>query len=751
MSSRVPQSPQERSQRKQRVLAQGMPSVVASITDAQVIKEGAIFLLCRADGQIPLDGAHGYGLYFGDARYLCGYDLRLGGRPPNALAVSSEKGYRMTLELTNPDIEGEGGRVAIPKEQLGLTWDRIIDVERSCLYDIFSLRNFGHEPIEVDLELKIAEDFDDVFEIRGLYPDRTANGRTATWRDGALVHVKEGADGRFRSLALGFDREPTDRRDDGAAFHLKIAPQATESISVTIDVGIANDAASATIRLGPAQAPARIDEKLGRSIETWMKRELTFESDSPQLNRAMERSLLDLRTLRGQLSDHAYVMAGIPWFGTLFGRDSLLTALQFLPFDRSLAADTLRLLAKLQGDKNDPYRDEEPGKILHEWRDGELARTGAIPHSPAYYGSVDATLLFLILLERHYRWVGDLALFRELRESVHRALEWVRNLGDHDGDGYIDYECSSDCGLVNQGWKDSGNAIVTDQGELAKPPIALVEIQAYAYAARASCAELFRRAGDTAIADELVAEAEALRRRFDKDYWSEELGCYVLALHDGGKQCRVVSSNAGHALWAGIAEPDKARRTVERLMAEDMFSGWGVRTLSAEATAYNPIGYHLGTIWPHDNALIACGFRRYGFDEEARRITRGTTDAAMHFRNERLPELFCGFPRRDFHRPVPYPVACHPQAWSAAALPYLVTTELGLEPFAAEGRLRLRQPDLPDFVDRAQLRGLRVGEAIVDLRFSRTPFGGIAVEVERLEGDLEVVVVPRPRTEEKMS
>jgi glycogen debranching enzyme len=370
-----------------------------------------------------------------------------------------------------------------------------------------------------------------------------------------------------------------------------------------------------------------------------------------------------------------------------------------------------------------------------------MAHLNEIPQTP-YYGTVDATPLFLILIARHAHWTGQTTLFNDLRENIEAALEWISEYADQNRDGYIEYQSRSKGGLINQGWKDSGNSMVNADGNLANPPISLVEVQAYVYMAKTSIADLYERAGEQNRAKRLRQEASELRQRFNHDFWMEDKGCYSMAMEAEGKQVKVISSNPGHALWAGIADEDKARRTAERLMADDMFNGWGIRTLSHRERRYNPIGYHLGTVWPHDNSIIAAGFRRYGFDEEALRIFTGIAEAAMNFEHYRLPEVFAGYGRHLYGVPVRYPVACHPQAWAAGTMPHLTETLLGLRPQAFERKLRIVRPVLPDFVDRLKVRRLKVGSAVVDLSFERSSEKTIAVEVLNIEGQLEVSVEP---------
>jgi glycogen debranching enzyme len=443
--------------------------------------------------------------------------------------------------------------------------------------------------------------------------------------------------------------------------------------------------------------------------------------------------------LRSYVDDDEYFAAGVPWYVALFGRDSIITALQTLAYDPEVARETLELLAHYQAHEVDEWRDAQPGKILHELRVGELAHLGQIPHTP-YYGSIDATPLFLLLVARHAAWTGSLALFRKLRENVELALDWIDHYGDLDGDGYVEYDSVTDDAMINQGWKDSGDAIVNADGSLAEPPIALVEVQGYVYRAKVELAALYERAGEADRAARLRREAQELRDRFNRDFWLEDLGCYALALQAGNRPVALLTSNAGHTLWTGIASPEHGQQTARRLMQDDMFSGWGIRTVSDAAGCYNPTAYHLGTVWPHDNGLIAAGMRRYGHDDAAHRILEGMIRAAMNFESYRLPELFSGFSRDEYGVPVPYPIASHPQAWSAGAIPHLLTTLLGLRAEAFDNRLLLVRPTLPDYVDRLHLRGLRIGQGQVDLRLERTGKDHSAVQVLNVQGDVDVLI-----------
>jgi glycogen debranching enzyme len=728
-------SKEEQRSRKQNLLTHGAPAAARSIADAIVIKDEDLFFLTEPDGSVPLGGHHGFGLYYHDCRFLNGYEIRLNGCPPDELVANAERGFMAILELTNPDFHGSDGE-PIHKQELGIKCERVIEARDLVLHDRITVQNFALEPVEFPLSFTFQAGFEDVFTVRGFLGGKAGKSQRPRWQGDLLRFLYRGADGLARTLTVRFS-EPVRRRGTTAEFPIRLGPKESRELVLSMEV---NESKSVPRSASRRRQPdlKHVHAELRRSGEQWLGRHTEVRSDSVLLERVIERSLRDLRMLRSNLHRDEYFAAGIPWFATLFGRDSIITALQTLAFEPSIAEQTLRLLASYQGEAVDPWRDEEPGKILHELRVGELARLGEIPHTP-YFGSVDATPLFLILLAEHANWTGDLQVFRDLRRNVERALGWIAHYGELDGDGYVKYRSQSAKGLVNQGWKDSGDAIVNADGSLATPPIALVEVQGYVYRAKVEIAALFRRLGEQDFARRLENEAAELRTRFNRDFWLSRHRIYALALEAGNRPAEVVSSNPGHALWAGIADKTKARSTVRRLMHDDMFTGWGIRTLASTERAYNPLGYHLGTVWPHDNAIIAAGFRRYGFDDEACRVFSAILDAATHFSGYRLPEVFGGFSRSDYGVPVRYPIACHPQAWAAGAVPYLIQTALGLAPEAFERRLRVVRPVLPPFVEWLELRRLRVGDARADLRFERVR-GQVRVRVLRTDGRLDVVV-----------
>jgi glycogen debranching enzyme len=428
----------------------------------------------------------------------------------------------------------------------------------------------------------------------------------------------------------------------------------------------------------------------------------------------------------------------VPWFATLFGRDALISAFQSLAFRPQIAIETLEVLAALQATEDDPWRDAEPGKILHELRTGEMARSGELPHTP-YYGSVDSTPLWLILFGATFDWTGDRAVVDRLWPNAMAALDWIDRYGDRDGDGFVEYQRRSESGLLNQGWKDSSDAIRDREGIEAKPPIALAEVQGYVFDAKRRMARLARVRGEDALADRLDAEATALAERFEEAFWVEDRRYYAMALDADKRQADAIASNAGQCLWTGIVSSERARDVVEHLLRPSMFSGWGVRTFAADQPGYNPIGYHTGTVWPHDTSLIAAGFKRYGFDEACNRLVGQMMEAAQSFGDYRLPELFCGFDRSDAASPVPYPVACSPQAWAAGSSFLFLETMLGLRAHAERGELELLHPHLPDWLGKVTLTDLRVGATSVDLLFHRWR-GTTSAEVLRKVGDLAVTI-----------
>ncbi len=709
-----------------------------NISNAVVIKDEDLFVLCQNDGTIPSKNTQGFGAYYHDCRYLNGYEITIGDSRLNPLASNAERGYIAQFSLTNRDVSLAGSN-RIKKQSLGISWQRIIQAAQLTIRDAITFTNYTVTPLEFGLSFAFEADFRDVFQIRGYPASQIGTKKAPTWHRDTLVFEYDGADGLWRSVAISILPRPKTRSRKGAGLVISLKANQSKTIRLSIRLGESETNKPALPTSASTQKMKALCGRLDKRADEWLQDHCRLRSSSYLLNHVFERSIRDLGTLRTLLEGEEYFSAGLPWYGALFGRDSILASLQTLAFRPRMAEHTLRLLAKYQGKEVNAWRDEQPGKIMHELRVGEMAHLNEIPQTP-YYGSVDSTPLFLILLARHANWTGDLSLFRELKSSADRAFDWITRYGDLTGDGYLQYSATSKKGLGNQGWKDSGDSIVNADGTLAKPPIALIEVQGYVFLAKISVAELYERAGDRDAAKRLRAEAHELQDRFERDFWLEEKGIYALALQAGLKPAAVVSSNAGQALWSGIVGRDRAKKTAKCLMSKSMFSGWGIRTLSGEERRFNPVGYHLGTVWPHDNSIVVAGLRKYGFDREACAIMGGILRASGHFERFRLPEAFAGFSKRDFDLPVRYPLACHPQAWAAGSVPFMIESLLGLVPKAFENRLSIVRPVLPPLIKRLHLQDLRVGKGSVDLNFERRPDGTVDTDILRIRGGLDVDV-----------
>jgi glycogen debranching enzyme len=732
-------------------LLRTVPSKTLSIDDSLTLKDGNLFFLCKTFGDVPFSEESAEGLYYHDCRYLDGYELRLADRPMESLVSTSAKGYQALIELTNPDLFRPDGELFAHSEEIGVKWTRTLDEASLSLHDDIGLRNFGSRSLTLPLTLRFKAGFLDIFAVRSLAGDRRGALYPAQWNEERLYYRYDGCDGVVRRLWVRPHTVPALVEENRLVFMVSLSPrqETTISLSITVSEDEAGStppppsetatAADTRRRSGSGRAPATergTAERDREQGEVWTSGMCSLKTNSVSIDSIMERSFRDLRMLRSSIDGEDYYAAGVPWFATLFGRDSIIAALQTLAYDPSIARQTLRILAKYQGQVDDLWREEEPGKIMHEIRVGELARIGEVPHNP-YYGTVDATPLFLVLAARYHAWTGDEELFHELRPSIEAAVGWLR--AGQRATGYITYETTSARGLTNQGWKDSENGIQNGDGSLALPPIALVEVQAYAYRARRDLAELYVRLGDAKRTVMLRQEASELLERFNREFWMPGSRCYALAIGQGGRPADVCTSNAGHALWAGIADKAKARQLRQTLMKPDMFNGWGIRTLSSEAAGYSPIGYHVGTVWPHDNSMVLHGLRRYGYDRESVTLFSGMVEAARNFDLYRLPELFAGFSRAEYEVPVHYPLANKPQAWAAGTIPGMMTSMLGLSPDAGSQRLRVIRPVLPEFLTWVELKGLQVGKNRVDLRFERAA-RGVAVRVQRKDRPLDIVV-----------
>jgi glycogen debranching enzyme len=700
-----------------------------SIADAVVTKDEDVFMISQPNGDVPVEGEHGFGLYFHDCRYLSGYTLALDGTTPVQLDADGSRGFAAGFALTSGRMKLPDGSELAPRE-LGIERERVIDAAAHAVHEIITLRSYTSRRVEIDLSIVLRAEFEDVFVVRGFEAAPPSQGYSVASEGDGITFTHQGLDGTERRLDARFSPAPTKIHRSAAVFRVALDPRASARVLVILRISERPQGSP------PPPAPRTPDvdavvRELHRDVQAWIGRHARVTSSSKLLDAVVHRSVLDLRLLRHRRDDLPFFSAGVPWYATLFGRDSLLTALEILAFEPGMAEDTLRLLAREQGDEDDPERDEEPGKMPHELRRGELARAGRIPFTP-YYGTVDATLLFLILLASHAAWTGRLDLFRELRQNADRAIAWIEHNLATSPTGFVSYAMRSSHGVYNQGWKDSRDGVVDAQGNVCRAPIALCEVQGYAYLAFEGMAGLHERDGDA-----------------DRAFWVEDRGVWALALHgDDGARAEVVTSNAGQVLWSGIAGGDHARRVAARLFEPDLWSGWGVRTLSMRERCYQPVGYHLGTVWPHDNAIIAAGLRRHGEDDAACRVLEAVLDLADHYPYHRLPELVSGYGRDAFARPIRYPVACHPQAWAAGSVPFMITSLLGLSPDGFASKLRVVRPVLPAFVRHLTIEALRVGDAQATLRFSRRADGALDVEARDVSGKLDVEVEPAQRSSE---
>jgi glycogen debranching enzyme len=745
---------------------------------AEVLKHGNRFVVSDAAGDIEPDG-RGLGVYDGDTRILSMARLRLGSRRPTVLGADADGGWRGTVHATNPELDDPPPRAAgapdagrIPAQTLALARERWID---TAYHERVTVTNHGDGDVATELEFELDVDMADIFEVRG-YPRRGRGALLPIEIDdlaGTITFGYAGLDGVTRRTELSFDPRPSVRpaaeaaaaeidRVDGdragrpapavvATWRLELAPGATRSLAWTARAATDAAAGVSAAAGGGAATPAR--HTMGRlarpafraddpegTYRDWRAACPAIECDNRAIDAVLRRSIDDLCLLMNATPEgRPYVAAGIPWFSALFGRDALLAGIESVAFSPWIAVESLEALASRQSTVDDPVLDAEPGKILHELRVGEMARAGEVPFAP-YYGSVDATPLFLVALGIVHDWSADDALVDRLWPNVEAALAWIE-ARERDGvTGFIEYRPRTTTSFPNQGWKDSPDAIRDGSGRLADPPIALAEVQGYAYDARRRMARLARRRGATARAAAIDAAADALRSRFALAFRPVR-GVIPMALDGHGRPMDAPASNMGHCLWSGIVPDADTAAVAARLMADDLFSGWGTRSYAAGRPGYNPIGYHTGTVWPHDTAIVAAGLKARGVAESAHTLASAVLEAAEGFPGHRLPELFCGFDRPPDEDAVPvgYPVACSPQAWSAATPLFLVQTLLGMRPDAAAGRLDLIRPHLPPSVGRLAIRGLRVGGASCDLVAERRN-GRTRVEITRADAGLTVEV-----------
>jgi glycogen debranching enzyme len=698
----------------------------------QVLKNGETFAMFDRFGDIQVLAPGKEGIYHNDTRFLSHQEMLIDGVRPLHLGTAVEDSNSLlVIDLMNPDLPGDDGMPGLAKGTLHIF--RAALLWQGACHQHIRVNHHGSESTSVRLEFTFDADFVDLFEVRGMKREQRGEQLPPEVSGNEVLLPYQGRDNLRRCTRIHFQPAPTTIDSGRATFELQLDPGTEHHLYCTISCECANEAKPPQVTY---EAALRENNAARRA---WLGGHCSIVTSNPLVNLWLDRSIADLSMLTSHLPTGPYPYAGVPWYSTTFGRDGIITALECLWVDPSLACGVLKFLAATQATSVDRQNDAEPGKILHEARHSEMARTHEIPFG-RYYGSVDSTPLFVILAAAYFRRTGDKMLVHDLWPNVLAALEWIDRWGDADGDGFVEYARRSDEGLVQQGWKDSHDSIFHADGRMADAPIALCEVQGYVYDARLAAATLARVVGEPARAEKLEAQARQLRDRFQAAFWCEEIGTYAIALDGAKRQCKVASSNAGQTLWSGIASPEHAHRIVDGLMAADFFSGWGIRTIRAGSARYNPMSYHNGSVWPHDNALIAIGMARYGHTEAAMQLLTSMFEASLHFDGHRLPELFCGFPRRSGSGPTLYPVACSPQAWAAAAIFGMLQACLGLDIDAGRCEISLRTPRLPSVIDWIRITRLGAPAPDADLLLQRYK-RNVGIEVVRKQPQVGVTVV----------
>jgi glycogen debranching enzyme len=695
-----------------------------------VLKCDDTFAVFDDSGDIAALGHGAQGLYHEGTRYVSRFRLRLNGERPLLLSARVKDDNELFgADLTNPDLPLSDGLV--------LTRD-LVHVFRArflwgaTCHERLRLWNYSRAMVRVSLTFDIDADFADIFEVRGTHRKQHGSRLDPVYTDREIRLGYRGLDNEERWTTLQWSESPHATSANMVRFDYNLEPRTPVVLTLAIRCERRDQPTTAV-------AYERAESDAMAALERERCEYAIIETSSERFNQWVRRSAADLRMLVSKTPDGEYPYAGVPWFSTPFGRDGIITALQTLWINPRIARGVLEYLSATQADRVDDAHDAQPGKILHETRNSEMARLGEVPFG-RYYGSVDATPLFVILAGAYYDRTLDRTFLQRLWPHVDRALAWIDRYGDRDGDGFVEYARQSSSGLVQQGWKDSQDSVFHADGSPAEPPIALCEVQAYVYDARQRAAALADVLGSPERADELRRQAEALRQAFEDRFWCDDESTYALALDGHKRPCRVRTSNAGHSLFGGIAAPDRARRVAQQLVAQEMFSGWGIRTLSAADSRYNPMSYHNGSVWPHDNGLIAAGFSRYGFDDLIAGPFAGLFDASVSMEGHRLPELFCGFHRRVGEGPTQYPVACSPQAWSSGVVFHLLQASLRLSIDAAARRLCVRRAIVPAFLTSVRLLNLELPFGQADLLFEQHP-RDVSVTVLRKDGDFEICVL----------
>lgn len=684
------------------------------LMDYRVIKEGDLFFLTDLNGDINGNDDAGHGLYTKDTRFLSRMELFIDGEKPTLLASKADKSYVATIRLMK--VSKDEGAIETVRERF---------IYKGILYERVSLRNFFPRAVSCDFAAAFDSDFQDMFIVRKY---RTGDVGEIVARDigerGMSIRY-QGKDDILRETHIEWDwPEAAKAGPDGFMhFAIHLEPKETKQICFTIKP-VLNGQSSDTL---PFEDGLRA---LEQSYDRWYDDTTRVSSNVPVFDGLYNRGVQDLRMLMTDVGWGEMPVAGLPWFAVPFGRDSLITSLFMLPLNPDKVKGTLRTLAAYQGETTDPWRDEQPGKIMHEIRFGELVNTKQSPFAP-YYGTVDATPLFLVVIGEYVRWTGDTSLVEELKPNIVRALSWIDSYVEGEKAGFLTYRQEADKGFPNQGWKDSSNSMVHVWGDYASSPIALSEVQGYVYQAKKSLAPIFEKLGDSELARKLEQEAAAFQDRFEQAFWMDDEQFYAVALDKEDRQVHSVTSNPGHLLMTGLPNRTRAEQVARRLTAKDMFNGYGIRTMSTDATGYYPMSYHNGSVWPHDNGMILLGLSRIGMKKEAGQVITGLLEASKSFEYQRLPELFCGH-GNEIGSPVPYPTTCSPQAWAAATAIVFVQAMLGLAPDSLERTIVLN-PFLPKGFNELNVSNILIGEGRLSVKLTRATESDDAVKVEVIE------------------
>ena len=696
---------------------------------ARVLKYGSSFFVFDRLGDVQTSGMGEQGLFFKDTRHLSQLSMNLWGTRPLLLSSTVEtSNFLFTGDLANLDVYREN-KVVIPRGTLHVLRSRFL-WKNSC-YEEIAFVNHGMEALSVPFRITFAADFADIFEVRGMHRQRRGKNLRPELGPQSVLLAYEGLDGVMRQTLIRWSTPPTEATESELRYDVNLQPK--ERAGYHLFISCEANAAAHSIGYTRAIAAARQElESVGRPFPR-------MSSSNSRFNDWINRSLADVQMMMVGNPEANYPYAGVPWFGTVFGRDGIITALQTLWLNPEVAKGVLECLAATQATEVDAAIEAEPGKILHEMRQGEMAALGEVPFG-RYYGTVDATALFIMLAGAYYERTADCEFIQKLWPHIERALLWIDEFGDADKDCFVEYRRRGSKGLVQQGWKDSNDSIFHADGTIAEAPIALCEVQGYVYAAKLAAARMCRIAGSAGRSASLEVEAERLRERFEEQFWCEELSTYALALDGQKRPCQVRASNAGHCLFTGIASPERARRVAETLFRPESFNGWGVRTLASNELRYNPLSYHNGSIWPHDNSLIASGLAKYGFKNMAGQILMALLDLSSMVDLHRLPELICGIDRREGEGPTLYPVACSPQAWAAAS-PFLILQAcLGISVNAERKRIVFDDPYLPEGIPNLAINDLRCGGISVDLFLERRN-DSVLVHKANTQSAIEIVTI----------